>query len=820
VATEHLDELARRVLDGEDIDWDTEASLAPPEARAVVAELRVLDLMAAVHRELPAGAPPATWSPAIFAGDAELVAPGEWAHLKVLECIGKGSTGVVFRAWDTRLDREVALKILRAEPSAAPEGASIIHEGRLLARVRHPNVVTIHGAEQKGGWIGLWMEFVRGRSFEDLLRARGPLDPATVVSAGIEMCRAVAAVHAAGLLHRDIKAQNVMCADDGRVLLMDFGAGRPLDDASPSDLTGTPLYLAPEIFAGRQASPASDVYSVGVLLDHLLTGTYPVAGRTVRDVRCAHARNDRRDLAAARRDLPAALVAVIARATAPDPTRRHADAAALGRELEAIHRSFAPRRGRARRRWAAGALAAGVLAAAGWWAATTGVGTGPAPAVAATTIAVLPLTTPGAPAGNTEFADGLTAEIVRELSAIDGLAARSAVAISRGARSRAGVRASLGVEYVVEGSVERTADRVRASIRLSRVEDNVTAWADVLERGDDNAAPIQREIAWAIAEALQLSVGPAAAGHQLPFESNYLFVRARGLLIRRSPESVAQAIELYDHVVARNPEYAPGWAALATATATLSRRDAAEIMPPPDPRTKPAALRAVELDPSLPEAHAALGNAAARDRDWARSEAAFERALELGPSLTTVHTDYVLSTLLPLGRLEDALECLRAARAADPLSLDVRRVTALVEVDSGRYTDAIASAQWVLERDPAFPYADTWLGRALALSGRYEDALAVLGRNAGNWGYSGYVLAVSGRRAEAEALAAAHPESPSRQMLIYGGLGDKERALDALERAAQANWWRGATWMRRPEVAVLQGDPRLAALAARMGLPQ
>jgi tetratricopeptide (TPR) repeat protein len=243
-------------------------------------------------------------------------------------------------------------------------------------------------------------------------------------------------------------------------------------------------------------------------------------------------------------------------------------------------------------------------------------------------------------------------------------------------------------------------------------------------------------------------------------------------------------------------------------------------MPAPDPRTMPAARRAVALDPSLPEAHAAIGNAAARERDWPLAEASFKRALELGPRLTTVHTDFVLSTLLPLGKLDEAIERLREARTADPLSLDVRRVMALIEVDSGRYAEAVANAEWVLERDPAFPYADTWLGRALALSGRHADALAVLERNPENWGYVGYTLAVSGRPAEAEAIAARHPDSPSRQMLIYAGLGDRDRAAEALERAAAANWWRGVTWMRRPEMAVLHGDPRLAAIAATIGVPE
>jgi tetratricopeptide (TPR) repeat protein len=182
--------------------------------------------------------------------------------------------------------------------------------------------------------------------------------------------------------------------------------------------------------------------------------------------------------------------------------------------------------------------------------------------------------------------------------------------------------------------------------------------------------------------------------------------------------------------------------------------------------------------------------------------------------------DYVVSTLLPLGKLEEALRVLHAALALDPKSLDVRRVLALLQVDSGLYEDAIASARWVLERDPAFPYADIWLGRALVLSGRPDEALPIFESRPALFGYLGYLYAVTGRRDEAEALAAAHPESPPRQMLIYAGLGDKDRAYEALERAAAVHPWRAATWMYRPEMKILRGDARVAALRKRLGLPE
>ena len=208
----------------------------------------------------------------------------------------------------------------------------MINEGRLLARVRHPNVVTVFGADRFDGRVGLWMDYIKGRTLEQIVRQQGPFggDEAAVV--GVDLCRALAAVHTAGLVHGDVKAQNVMREDGGRIVLMDFGVGTrarraPSDDTG--DGAGTPIYMAPELFRGAEASVRSDIYSLGVLLDHLVTGTYPVAARTSAEVRAAHAKGERRLLRDARPDLPAAFIQVVERATSPDPQQRFASAGAM-----------------------------------------------------------------------------------------------------------------------------------------------------------------------------------------------------------------------------------------------------------------------------------------------------------------------------------------------------------------------------------------------------------------------------------------------------------------------------------------------------------
>lgn len=252
-----IDAVAAAILDGSSVDWDAADSTADLAERPLLDQFRVLAAVADLHRHAAAEARPsvasALGSGTLVSRPGETAVPHEWAHLRVLEPIGRGAFGIVYRAWDTRLDREVALKLLPApDAQLADDTRSIIHEGRLLARVRHPNVVTIYGAERIDNRIGLWMELIRGRTLQHLIaQERKRFGATEAIDIGIQLGRAVEAVHKAGLLHRDVKAHNVMVADDGRIVLMDFGTGREMSDVSAAAAAGTPLYLAPEIFQGQ-----------------------------------------------------------------------------------------------------------------------------------------------------------------------------------------------------------------------------------------------------------------------------------------------------------------------------------------------------------------------------------------------------------------------------------------------------------------------------------------------------------------------------------------------------------------------------------------
>ena len=348
-----LERIAAAIADGTPVDWTTVESSATDEAdRALVRELRLVADLASFHATLisPAGRPPhdlhdsilhppsetsAGTEPSQTAGDPP---PVGWGPLRVIEKIGRGTFGDVYRAWDPRLDRDVALKLLRRRDAQSDElDSTVIEEGRLQARVRHPGVITIHGADRIDGRVGLWMELIQGPTLEQELRERGPRSAEDAATVGIELCRALSAVHETGLVHRDVKAQNVIRDETGRLVLGDFGTGQALEEPDAdrrASLAGTPLYLAPELFDRQPATVESDLYGLGVLLYHLVTGSFPIRGRTIRQLRQAHRENRRTFLSECRPDLPVPFVRAVERALDPNPEERFGRATDLAAALE------------------------------------------------------------------------------------------------------------------------------------------------------------------------------------------------------------------------------------------------------------------------------------------------------------------------------------------------------------------------------------------------------------------------------------------------------------------------------------------------------
>jgi serine/threonine-protein kinase len=313
-------EVATSISNGIAVDWARlPTPQGPSQATAVLREMAVLDRIAQFHRtDIDSEAP----TDARHAHETRTVEHEVWGHFRLLEKIGKGTFGMVYRAHDMKLDSEVALKLLNSS-------FELPTEARNLARVRHPNVVTVYGTDQIDGRIGIWMEFVNGRTLGSLLKSNGPYGAREAAGIGVDLCRALAAVHAAGLLHGDVKAHNVMRAAGGRTVLMDFGTVKDLvpdaeaSGSSGNDFAGTPLYVAPEVFEGQPRTKRSEIYSLGVLLYHLVTGAYPVEGKTRAELERAHRSGERKFLRDVRPDLPDTFVYAVERALAANPQGRY-----------------------------------------------------------------------------------------------------------------------------------------------------------------------------------------------------------------------------------------------------------------------------------------------------------------------------------------------------------------------------------------------------------------------------------------------------------------------------------------------------------------
>ena len=337
-----LDDVLGRLADGETIDWDEVERLASPSERPLIKQLRILQGVGETHRStpveasdtgLPAALSTATREPLLA---PELEGPRRWGRYHLVRHIGRGSYGAVYLAHDEDLKRDIAIKLLHKALALRPDYADRVKaEGRALARIHHSNVLTVYDVEEHEQQLGLCMEYIDGRTLDDLVRASGSLNADEAVVIGQAICRGLAAVHAAGVLHRDIKARNVMRERAGRIVLMDLGSGLNESEGREIDLhnVGTPLYMAPELIRGGAATRQSDVYAVGVLLYYLVTAAHPVGGATIDELRRAHREGRRTPLDERRPDLPDMFVRAVERALAPDAADRPASAVSLLREL-------------------------------------------------------------------------------------------------------------------------------------------------------------------------------------------------------------------------------------------------------------------------------------------------------------------------------------------------------------------------------------------------------------------------------------------------------------------------------------------------------
>lgn len=782
--------LAQAVADGDPIDWAGAESSADVAERAIVQQFRVLS---SVNR---AGAPLVQWGP-----------------LQLVDTIGAGTFGTVYRAIDTRLDRKVALKLLDASDETL--AAMAVQEGRLLARVRHPNVVVVFGADVHDGRAGIWMEHIQGRSLKELIATNGQLGAHEAALVGRDLCRALAAVHGAGLVHGDIKAQNVLREQGGRIVLMDFGAAQTAHGATVA-LRGTPAYLAPELLDGESPNPLTDIYGLGVLIWHLVSGAFPVTGSSLQEFRDNHVAGRRTRLLDTRPDLPDPFVRALEAATAKDPAERPQTAAAFERMLaDALGTSRAwPRR------TVVAALLAVVAVAATVWAWNRPVT--PRVIDQRDSVAILPLRNL-AQASDDFLSAGLTADLIGSLSSLRGLRVIAGGSVLRYAdrkKTPLEIGQELGVRAVLDANLRRSGETIRVVAELIDARTGEHLWSDTFDSSLAAIVELKSDVANKIALALRGRLSPDDLSSLRPrqaadAETVSLCMRGRYERSRRTDASVKVAIQLFDEAILLSPTFAPAHAGLADAYTTagvygyLPRSEAFS-------RAASAAERAVQLDSELAEAHAALGYARKNRFDWDGAEASFKRAIALKPSYAEAHHWYSV-LLTQLHRFEPATLENQIAISLDPLSLGPKLQLASLLTMSHRYRDAIAQYSVAMQADSGSPTAFRHAAKTYTYLTEYKTALSLLDQarirmQIGSEDHElkadlGYIYAVSGNRTGALAIASELAERFHRAKApvagsiaaIHAGLGEVDKAVTWLERALATD---------DPELGYLNVEPR------------
>jgi TolB-like protein/tetratricopeptide (TPR) repeat protein len=745
----------------------------------------------------------------------------------VLQRIGAGGMGVVYRARDERLRREVAIKVLPAGTLDDPERRARFHrEAVALAQLNHPGIATLFEFDRAGDLDFLVMEHVAGETLERHL-ARAPLAEGEIVALGLQIAEALAAAHEQGVVHRDLKPGNVIVTPRGRVKLLDFGVAKfvggeraevdPLRttgaSAAPGAL-GTLPYMAPEQLLDTGVDARTDLYALGVVLYRMATGRLPFEGLPPLALMNRILNEPPAPPGALRTGLSPRIEGVILRCLEKEPARRPASAQAVAAEL----RPAAPR--------------------------APGDAHPPAPAErpahpALESLVVLPLENLSGDPGQEYFADGMTDVLIANLARIGALrviSRTSAMRFKGARRPLPEIARELGVEAVVEGTVLRSGDRVRITAQLVEAPADRTLWTFSVEREVRDVLALQSEVARAVAEEIRVRVTPlemARLREPRPVDPRALehVLRGRFLWNKRTAADVERSIELFRAALEIAPDYAAAWSGLADAWSIVG---AFRFQPPAVAfaRAEEAARHALELDPDLAEAHTSLAFALQHSAwDLPAAEASFRRARELNPSYVLTRHWYA-ELLLIQERFDEAAGELRRARELDPLSPIVVTTEGSFHYFARRYPESLALLDTVVELHPDFVVGHLDRGRTLEELGRLEEARAeftaatrITGSDPGESAPLAHLYALLGERARAEAVigrlrdAGAHRYvSPYSIATVYSALRDADRAFEWLEQAFATRDPMMIYLRVHPRLDPLRADPRFAELLRRAGL--
>jgi eukaryotic-like serine/threonine-protein kinase len=776
------------------------------------------------------------------------------AHYKVTARIGAGGMGEVYRARDTRLEREVAIKVLPAATLGDDAARSRFRKEALaLARLNHPHIGMVFDFNTLEGRDFLVMELVEGESLSAKLKP-GSLPEPEIVRLGAQIASALEEAHARNIIHRDLKPGNILITPKGQAKVLDFGLARLLAPEA-GDLTaslsemhgvaGTLPYMAPEQLRGKPADARSDIWSLGIVLYEMAAGKPPFQGTTGFVLSSAILNQPPPSLPAS---VSAGLREVIEHCLEKDPARRYQRAD----EVRAALESFPEGKAISSSKPAGGISRRGAFVAAGLLALAAAIGAvvkfadfgDAAPGTEAVpkieSLAVLPLENLSGDPAQEYFADGMTEALITELAQLKGLkkvtSRTSVMQFKKSGKSMAEIAKVLGVDAIIEGSVQRSGERVGITVQLIDPVADRHLWAKSYERDITDILRLQREVAGAIAREIRVQLTPeeitrVAKARPVNPAAHNAYLLGRYYTEKRTAEAIDKAVEALKEAIALDRQFAPAHAALSRAYAerdiwgrTSMGESVTEI--------RAEAEKALELDPNLAEAHFALASVLAdHDWDWSGAEAEFARALELNPHSTDVlHASAFFYQTI--GRDDEALKRIRQAVDLAPTTVTYVDSEGRILYRARRYTEAIASYERALTLDSGYRPTYQRLADAYLMAGRAQDALDTIEKGARLVSDGGvlrrrlaYIYARTGRRKEARDLLReiARQEGTRRSTFElasgYAALGDGDRALTLLEQAVE----RRAIiplQLRDPRFDAVREHPRFRALMKKMRLPE
>ena len=750
-------------------------------------------------------------------------------HYRILRVLGRGGMGEVYEAEDVNLQRHVALKFLSPERARKPEAIERFQrEARMASALNHPHICTVHEIGESQGQYFIVTELLRGQDLQQTL-SHGAIETNRVYQFAFQIADALAAAHGRGIVHRDLKPSNIFITDEGQVKLLDFGLAKPAESGAsyPADavtlaqdgltrtgtLVGTLTYMSPEQLRGIPLGTASDVFSFGIVLCEMLTGIHPFVKRTAVETASSILSDVFPAIDGSLPPVPEPWLAILRKMLSKNESERYRNAQEVRADLLKLSSE------------------------AGF--SQMGLATVAAVSPARSSIAVLPFRNLTRDPDNEYFSDGLTEELINLLSNMSDLRVAARSSSFRFREKALDVREigrELAVSSILEGSVQRSGNRVRITGQLVDVADGFQLWSGKYDRELSDLFALQDEIAQAVVSSLEpaLNRKPVAipVRRVISPEAYNLYLQGRFFWNKRTAQDLRKAIECFGNAIALDNSFAPALAGIADAHMALAIYGA-EAPEAVIPLVKESARKALAIDPKLAEAQTSLGCAEAiYDWNWEGAERHFQRAIESSPRYATAHHWYATSCLLPQARFEESRRELQLARELEPLSLVIGTTWALELLLERRPDDAIEEFAKVIAMDKNFGMAHFFLGQAYALKGMFTEAIRELqisaelnARSPESVALLGWVYSQAGEPEEATKILEELRQrslstyvSPVLFALVALGLGEKKEALDYLDQGRQA---RAAdlVWLKvRPAFDNLREEPRFIELCKDIGL--